>query len=482
MAEKPLNILWICSDQQRWDTLGCYGNRFVTTPNLDRLASTGTVFDHAYTQSPLCTPSRACFLTGRYPRTTRCRQNGQDIPETEILVTRLLAEAGYTCGLSGKLHLSACNPTACKTIERRINDGYSEFYWSHHPPDDWQGYNQYALWLRENGQPYETPKHPRSPHINVGMPEEWHQTTWCTERAINFVRHHGNDDQPWLFSLNLFDPHSPFDPPVEYLQKYEAILDQIPLPNYREGELAEKTSYQRFDHKGAYGQTGGFSYDTMTALDHRLVRAAYWAMCDLIDAQVGRLLQALEESGQADDTLVIYMSDHGEMLGDHGIYLKGPFFYEPAIRVPLIVSCPDRVTKQRSSALVELADLTQTILDAVGLPSHSGMQGKSIWPLLTGTGNAAHHRNDVYCEYYNAGKGHNAPNPHLTMVRTRTHKLVVNHSENDGELYDLQTDPRETRNLWNDSGSQTIRADLLLRLCNRMAWTVDPLPVRRAQW
>ncbi|MCK4298614.1 MAG: sulfatase-like hydrolase/transferase [Planctomycetes bacterium] len=118
------NILWICTDQQRFDTLGCYGNRFVHTPNVDRLAQTGVLFEHAYCQNPVSTPSRASFLTGRYPRTTRCRQNGQSIPQDEVLITRLLADAGYTCGLSGKLHLSACHPSVCPVTERRTDDGY----------------------------------------------------------------------------------------------------------------------------------------------------------------------------------------------------------------------------------------------------------------------------------------------------------------------------------------------------------------------
>ena len=145
---KQPNILWICSDQQRFDTLGCYGNEFVRTPNLDGLAESGILFERCYSQSPVCTPSRTSFLTGRYPRTTRCRQNGQSIPDDEVLVTRLLADAGYTCGLSGKLHLSTCNPQACPTIERRINDGYTEFHWSHHPSPDWPA-NEYIHWLRE---------------------------------------------------------------------------------------------------------------------------------------------------------------------------------------------------------------------------------------------------------------------------------------------------------------------------------------------
>ena len=118
------NILWICTDQQRWDTLGCYGNPYVHTPHIDRLASEGVLFERCFSQSPVCTPSRASFLTGRYPRTTRCRQNGQDISDDEVLVTRLLADAGYVCGLAGKLHLSACNPSVTPEMESRIDDGY----------------------------------------------------------------------------------------------------------------------------------------------------------------------------------------------------------------------------------------------------------------------------------------------------------------------------------------------------------------------
>ena len=154
------NILWLCTDQQRYDTLGVTGNPFVRTPNLDRLAAEGVLFDRAYCQNPLCTPSRASFLTGRYPRTTRARQNGQGIPAAEVLVTRLLADAGYLCGLAGKLHLSPCHPSACPVTERRVNDGYAEFHWSHHPFPDWPG-NEYIHWLQERGVAFARQPHNR---------------------------------------------------------------------------------------------------------------------------------------------------------------------------------------------------------------------------------------------------------------------------------------------------------------------------------
>ena len=476
---KRPNILWICTDQQRFDTLGCYGNSWVKTPNLDRLAASGTRFDAAYCQNPLCTPSRASFLSGRYPRTTRARQNGQCLPEEEVLVPRLLGEAGYSCGLSGKLHLSACDPRVCPVRERRINDGYSEFYWSHHPDGHWPK-GDYNEWLRDHGRRYGRESFQGSHYVETSMEPAFHQTTWCVQKAIDFIEEEAPTGHPWLFSVNIYDPHHPFDPPIEYLQPYLDKLDQIPLPNYVEGELEEKPIFQRIDHTGAYGgQKNLYPFNKMSDDDHRLIRAAYWAMCDLVDAQVGRLLDALEESGQRENTIVIFMSDHGEMLGDHGLYLKGPHFYEAATRVPFIVSWPGHIKAQVSPALVELVDIAPTLLEAAGVPHHPGMQGVSLWSLLTGQAPADHHRDNVYCEHY--GTTHHAPDKpsaYATMIRTQRHKLVSYHGQKGGELYDLKRDPNETHNLWCVSEYQGTKMELFQSLCDRMAWTVDPLPVR----
>ncbi|WDR01503.1 sulfatase-like hydrolase/transferase [Devosia algicola] len=130
---KRPNILWICTDQQRADSTGVGGNSHVRTPNIDALFAGGAAFPNTYCQSPVCTPSRASFLTGRYPRTTRTRQNGQDIPRDELLIGKIFADAGYTCGLSGKFHLSACHPSVSPVFEPRVEDGYHAFHWSHHP-------------------------------------------------------------------------------------------------------------------------------------------------------------------------------------------------------------------------------------------------------------------------------------------------------------------------------------------------------------
>jgi arylsulfatase len=482
------NILWICSDQQRWDTLGCYGNSWVHTPNIDRLARSGVLFEHAYSQSPVCVPSRASFLTGRYPRTTRCRQNGQSIPADEVLVTKLLADAGYVCGLSGKLHLSACHPEVTPAMERRIDDGYADFHWSHDPDPKYKWpANEYFHWLREKDVEYQRVSFRGSPYVQVSMPAEHHQTYWCAQKAINFIEAMVDVEHPWLFSVNFFDPHHPFDPPEDYLERYLDRLDDVPLPNYSPGELKDKPVFQRIDYEGAYGGQEVFSYAQMTSEDHRLVRAAYWAMIDLIDAQVGRILDALERTGQSNNTLVIFMSDHGEMLGDHGVYLKGPFLYEPAVHVPLIIVPPEAILPgRRSSVFVELADLAPTLLEMARLPRYPGMQGRSLGSLLNGREDLHMHRDDIYSEYYNAKPSHKDPAAHGTMVRTQRYKLVAFHGlgegEVDGELYDLVEDPQETRNLWRDPSYLTIKCDLLQRLSHRMAWTVDPLPERETYW
>ena len=248
---KP-NILWVCTDQQRHDTIHGLNNPHIQTPNLDRLMAEGTTFSNAFSQSPVCTPSRAAFLTGRYPRTCRGRQNGQAVfPDDELLVTRLLADEGYDCGLAGKLHLAVCDPRVVQ-VEPRANDGYRVFHWSHHPTPDWEE-SGYAQWLLKAGKSWgELYRFPKGKLSGPGVPAEYHQTKWCADRAIDFMKE--NRKGPWLMSVNPFDPHHPFDPPEEYLRRYDP--NKVPLPKWREGELDNKPTFQKVDHEGAYGGKG----------------------------------------------------------------------------------------------------------------------------------------------------------------------------------------------------------------------------------
>lgn len=487
MANKRPNILWICTDSQRWDTLGCNGNTFVRTPNIDRLAAEGVKFDCAFAQSPLCTPSRGSFLTGRYPVTNRLRQNGQRCPKDLLPITRLLKDHDYVNGLSGKLHLSPCDHRLLlgpewwrepserwfKGVESRIDDGYDEFHWDHSASISHKS-SAYAQWFKQRGGVDESKPRVDCAFVLHGRPSHLHQAAFCAEKAIEFMHAYADAWHPWLFSVNIFDPHYAFDPPDEFLEPYLKRLDDIPLPDWAEGEMDNKPSVQR-DALRLGKMNGG----KLSPREHRLVRAAYWAMCDHIDVQVGRMLDALARTGQRENTIVIFMSDHGEMLGDHGLYIKDQYLYDPAIRVPLVISWPGRVRSgERSDALVELTDLAPTLLEALGIPRHPGMQGRSFWPLLIGQAPMDRFREDVYCEFYGANPTHASVKKYATMVRTHTHKLVAVHGLPEGELYDLKTDPSEHRNLWFDARHTELKAELLTRLCNRMAQTADPLPER----
>lgn len=463
------NILWLCTDQQRYDTIRALGNKLARTPNIDRLMGEGVTFRKAYCQSPVCAPSRASFLTGRYARTTRCRQNGQKIPDDERLISRILADEGYTCGLAGKLHLASC---ANGRVEERIDDGYSTFHWSHHPQPDWPE-NAYTQWLAKKGKTWdELYQGSGTAFVREGIPTEYHQTTWCAEMTIDFLRE--NKGKPWMFSFNCFDPHHPFDPPKEYLDRYDPA--DMPLPKYREGELDNKTSYQRLDHEWAHNEPGYFHVAGMTDDDKRQVYAANLAMCELIDDQVGRVLDALEESGQAENTIVIFMSDHGEMLGDHGLYLKGPHFYEEAVHVPLTMRWPGKFEAGLAvDGLVELVDIAPTLLEAAGLDVAERMQGRSLLPLCEGKADSTRFRDFVYSEYYNSWAHKHA---YGTMLRTEHEKIVVYHGTDQGELYDLRSDPDEFINLWDavDHQAQKLR---LMKMCfDASVLSMDPDPPR----
>lgn len=489
MSRRP-NILWICTDQQRRDTLNCYGNPFTHTPNIDALALDGMRLTQAYSQSPVCAPARASFLTGRYPRTCGVRQNGQDIPQTEHLLPRIFADNGYVCGLSGKLHISACHPSVSPDMERRINDGYSFFSWSHHPANagkgNWSG-NEYTVWLNSQGLDFHTENLPDCRFVQKGMPGEYSQTTWCFNEAMRFIDQQ-EPDQPWFFSLNCYDPHHPFDPPMEYLERYLPILDQIPLPDYIPGELAEKSIFQQYDHEGAYNSVGNFPYDEMTEKDHRYLTAAYWAMVDQIDVNVGRIVEHLKQIGQYDNTIIIFTSDHGESLGDHGIYLKGPYCYENAVHIPFIIHWTNHILSNTTrNALIEMVDVAPTLCEAASIEKPLGFQGRSFLPLLTQHDIRDHHRDSVYAEFYNSNINHRNPLAFLTMVCDSKWKLVKVHSTEErnipgSELYDLIADPGEHHNLYNNPIYTEQKLRMLELLADRMAQTCDPDPIRRAFW
>lgn len=456
MAHRKPNILWICTDQQRFDTLRIMGNRYVRTPNLDKLAKEGVIFTSAYTQSPVCTPSRASFLTGCYPSRIHVNRNGNEyFPENVPLLPRILADNGYDCGLAGKLHLAGAEGR----VEPRVNDGYRVFKWSHdpRPMDFWPlEHHAYQRWLKEEGIDFEKEYGVKVDKtwefyefIPSRLPPSYHQTTWCVNEAIRFICQ--KRKEPWLMSVNIFDPHPPFDPPKEYMQRMR--VDKMPLPVFREEELDSQLAFSGVDHQ-TESPRSPHEYDA------RRMVAAYYAQIELLDDQIGRLVEKLKETDQWENTIIIFMSDHGDMLGDHGLLFKGCRFYEGAVHVPLIICWPGHFKRGvRSEALVELVDIMPTLLEAANLPVPEYVQGKSLLPLLEGEKSPGQHRPFVRCEYHDALK--KPHHTHANMIFDGRYKLTVYHGLQVGELYDLQEDPHELHNLWNETSAEEIKYELM---------------------
>ncbi len=438
------NILWYCTDQQRFDTIGALGNPHVQTPTIDRLVAEGVAFTHAYCQSPICTPSRSSFMTGMYPSRVHNTRNGNEtFPGFLPLVSKLIADAGYTCGLVGKFHLQS----AGHRTEPRLDDGFSYWKFSHAPRDDWAEGHDYAEWVRERGGDLDALRESED-----RVPTELHQTTWSSERSIEFIRQ--PHAAPWMLCVNIYDPHPPFIPPTSYFERFDA--SSMPGPYFRDSDLEQQAKLRGVDFQGLA--------ERPEARDAKTIQAQYYAMIAQIDDQFARILKVLDETGQRDSTVIIFTSDHGEALGDHGLLQKGCRFYEGLVRVPLIFSWPGHFERGlQSNALVELLDKTATILTLAGLPQPQHMQGKSLLPILRGEASPHDHREFVRSEYFDALDPHftGGTGTFATMHRTRRYKLVVYHGHNLGELYDLSEDPWEFDNLWDDRASRQLKHELI---------------------
>ena len=443
MSQHP-NILWYCTDQQRFDTIGALGNPHVRTPVLDNLVDKGVAFTHTYCQSPICTPSRSSFMSGLYPSRVHNTRNGNDtFPTRPPVITKLIANAGYTCGLVGKFHLQSSG----KRTEPRIDDGFSYWKFSHAPRDDWEKGHDYAEWVRSRGGDLES--------LRVSddrVPAELHQTTWASERSIEFFRQ--KHDRPWLLNVNIYDPHPPFIPPRAYAEKFDP--ESMPGPYFKESDLEAQSRLSECD----------FQDEIRTPFEHdaKGAQARYYAMIAQIDDQLARILSILDETGQRDNTVIIFTSDHGEALGDHGLMYKGCRFYEGLVRVPLIFSWPKRFMQNvQSDALVEMLDLSATLLNLAGVDAPEYLQGTSLNSILTGESDRHHHRSFVRSEYYDALDPHftGGTGTFATMHRTRRYKLCVYHGKGVGELFDLESDPWEHENLWNDAAHADKKCQLL---------------------
>jgi arylsulfatase A-like enzyme len=470
--EKP-NILLIITDQQRHDSLGCYGFGGVETPNLDKLAMEGVLFENCYVNNPICTPSRASLFTGKQLPGHGVYRLNDILPEDEIMFTKRLRDTGYQTALIGKLHVSAAKYEA---ENRNKNDGFDIYDWCHEPALFVDGkYNSYGKWLKER-YPEFYEKLKRGGRKVKNIPSDVHATKWTADRTAELIKKR-DKDKPFCFVMSIFDPHNPYtDYPIEMEEKLN--LDKIKAPEYEPGESHKKPEGILREHEGSY--MGSFhDYSKQEIMD---MRKGYYSSVAFIDKGIAHVLGILEEEGLKDSTIVIFVSDHGDMLGDHELLAKGAFFYDACTKVPMIIRYPQKIKPgQRYKGLVQPHDLAATVLVQAGFSEDIlSNEIPDSMDLIQTIGNREKvGRDEAICLYRDTGicntKEYFDPPINATMLRTKRYKLNVYHDfgnnnggKPQGELYDMQIDPREKNNLWDKREYLDIKVALLLKMTDRL--------------
>ena len=473
MAINRTNILLIMTDQQRWDSLGCYGRDCIETPNLDRLASEGARYDNCYVNNPVCTPSRASLLTGKPLPGHGIYQLHDILPEDQYLFPCYLREKGYHTALHGKLHVSG---RSFEREERHKHDGFETYKYAMVPHQTDGTYNSYGDWLKENRPEFFTLLGEKG--RNVGnIPEDCHFTYWAAEETVHFLEA-ADKETPFFCMMSVVDPHDPysdFPPGTEELVNREKLKP----PFYTENETHNNKPEDIVrSHEHSYlGNYHDYSQDQIMQM-----RLGYFASIAFLDKQVGRVLDALDEAGLRENTLVIFTSDHGDMLGDHELFAKGPFFYEPSVRVPLIMRKPGEIQPGTVvTDLVQLNDVAATIMKTAGFGEEEVKEKMpDSFDLLSRLRGEETYRESAVCLFRNTSisdnKLHFEPPIHCTMFRKGEYKINVYHREQNGpggELFHIGEDPRETNNLWGNAEYGEIKAQLLMELMDRMVqWDV----------
>ena len=435
------NIVLLMADQLAAQWLPAYGHDVVDAPHLDRLASEGVVFESAYCASPLCTPSRAALLTGRLPSRTGVYDNAAELPASTPTVVHHLRAAGYATTLAGKMHF--VGPDQLHGYERRLtSDVYpADLGWT----PDWRAPLTERLPWYHSMQSVEDP----------GVCAASMQMDYDDEVAARSVRalfdHARGDERPFFLTVSFTHPHDPWELRREYWDRYDA--EAVDLPAVGPIPRAEADP-----HSVRLRDMSGIDAAGLDDAQVRRARHAYYAAISYVDDRIGEVLGALRESGLEDDTIVLFTSDHGELLGERGLWYKMAFF-DPAARVPLIARAPGRFAAGRVATPVSQLDLAPTLLALAGLDPVGGLDGRSLAPALAGV---PLEPADVAAEYL--AEGVDAP---AVMLRRGARKYIWCAGDPE-QLYDLDADPRELRNLAPD-GCEDLRAEV------RRRWDLDAL-------
>ncbi len=505
------NLLLITSDQQHWRTLG-QRNPKIKTPNLDRLAAMGVDFGRAYCPNPTCTPTRASIITGLYPSAHGAFTLGTKLSESVPTVGERLHDAGYATSLIGKAHFQPLKSTPeCQSIEayptlrdldfwRSFNQRQTPWYGFDHVEtcrnhtDEGHVGQHYAIWLEEQGftdwREYFQPRQDGAdgdwkpkfapqlggpgglglradPHWK--LPEHLHYTAWTGQRTIAEIERRTAEGKPFFCWSSYHDPHPPYCVPEPWASMYDPDDMASEVGHFVDGEFDSMPPPQQMtrDPKARFDafnvdRRGNHGYHPHCHPDEQQMRKAiaiYYGMISFMDHWIGKTLDALEKSGQLDNTLIVFTSDHGHFIGQHGLVAKGPFHYEDVVRVPFIAAWKGHLPAGvESEQLQTLVDLAPTFLQAAGVETPRNMQG--IGQLENWSDPSRPGRDHVIVEnHHQVGW-----EVHLRTLITQRHKLTVYRRRDWGELFDLKSDPNELHNLYDDPSSSALRCDMMHKL------------------
>ena len=527
---KKKNLVLIMCDQLRKDFLGCYGNEYVNTPNIDSLAAHSTVFDHCYVNNPICMPSRMSIFTGLYPHNHNQWTNGNQLEHPLRTLADHLHDNGYHTGSIGKLHFQCtdCGKNAPHISmedhrlweEKGDNIDWYGPYWGFEHVEFTSGHAtkplaHYGKWYHEHGGKDEwavaKPVEGFDACPVTTMPENLHDSMFVGERAAAYISEHANDDQPFFLTASFPDPHHPFNPPLETALRYKDVPVKMPvnedddlhtrprhyhyhqygvwhragllhpLPDMPEedkekcGKCADQIA-QFMDEKIlqglgllTHGDSSGEEYKPGVLSAHerdQRIRNTY-AMVDLIDKGVGKILDALKKSGALEDTVVIFTADHGELMGDHGLWLKGPFFYDGLVNVPLMMHTPED-NASVTEALASSVDIYPTCCELLGVPTPRSCDGMSQAAALRGE----KVRTECLFEYRNGY----FENDVYTLGYVDEKYKFIQYQNGDVEMTDRINDPEENVNIVYNGANPELLAEYRNKLLNMMLNTASKFP------
>ena len=420
MSERP-NLLILMADQLTAGALAAYGNRTSKTPHIDRLARDGAVFDSFYCNSPLCAPSRFSMMAGQLPSSIGAYDNAAEFAAQVPTFAHYLRRAGYQTSLSGKMHF--CGPDQLHGFEERLTtDIYpADFGWT----PDWRRFAERPSWYHTMDSVSQAGPCTRTNQI------DFDDEVIYTARQKLFDIARGKDRRPFAMVVSMTHPHDPYTIPQAYWDRYgdaEIDMPRVTMP------------VEQLDpHSRRLRHVVGLDLQTVTDDQVRAARRAYYGAISYVDDQIGLMLDALRAARLADNTVVLLLADHGDMLGERGLWYKMSFF-EPACRIPLIVHAPGRIAPRRIPESASLVDLLPTLCDLAGIDKvavDGALAGHSLVPQLHGAAGP----DEVYGEYL--GEGAIAP---IVMIRRGRYKFIHSPVDPD-QLYDVVDDPDEVRNL-----------------------------------